>query len=107
MVEDIFQRVVDLSVVGQPPIAEGLNDAVKPQLGTKVGSKHGQGYGGVGHTLRSMSAAWASLFVGSMTAPGAGFSDVCLGAAGNDIIRGWVKLWKGGWVGEKRSRSIP
>jgi len=41
MVENIFQRVVDLSVVGQPPIAEGLNDAVKSQLGTKVGLKHG------------------------------------------------------------------
>ena len=41
MVENIFQRVVDLSVVGQPPIAEGLNDAVESQLGKKVGSKHG------------------------------------------------------------------
>ena len=30
MIEDVFQRVVDLSVVRQPSIAEGLNDAVEP-----------------------------------------------------------------------------
>ena len=29
MIENVFQGVVNLSVVGQPPIAEGLNDAVK------------------------------------------------------------------------------
>jgi len=29
MVEDIFQRVVDLGVVGQPPVTEGLDNAIK------------------------------------------------------------------------------
>ena len=32
MVEDIVQHVVDLSVVGHPPITEGLNDAVESNL---------------------------------------------------------------------------
>jgi len=40
MVENVFQRVVDLSVVGQPLIAEGLNNAVKSQLGTELRLKH-------------------------------------------------------------------
>jgi hypothetical protein len=33
-----------------------------------------------------------------MTAPGAGFSVVCLEAAGNDIVRGMGKV-VGRWVG--------
>ena len=47
---------------------------------------------GRGRTLRSMSAAWSSLFTGSMTAPEVGFSVVCLGAAGNDIARGVCRV---------------
>jgi len=47
MVENILQRVVDLSVVGQPPIAECLNNAVKSELETEVELQHGHGHDSV------------------------------------------------------------
>lgn len=60
------------------------------------------------HTLRSMSAAWSSLLIGSMTAPAAGCSVVCLGAAGNDIVRGMCRVVeKDGWNGGKRAGPPP
>jgi hypothetical protein len=109
MIEDIIQGMVDLSIVGHPPITEGLDDTVESNLDIigKVQSACRDKVTGVrGLTLRSMSAAWSSLLVGSMTAPGAGFSVVCWGAVGRDIIRlvwiGRIREKRESW-GEKRN----